>query len=429
MVRSMTACLGLLILLALAAAPVRAERTVTDSAGRALRLPDRIERVFAAGAPASVLLYVLAPDRLTGWPRALRPEERDYIAKPYRDLPELGMLTGRGDTANLEVVLKVKPDMILDFGSVRDIYVSLADRVQAQTGIPYVLIDGTFAHTAAAAAGYSARCWASRTGPRQLARYVEAAFAGLDQALAGIPEGDRRRVYLARGPDGLETGLERSINTEILERAGAINVARDPSATRHGIVQVPIEQIVVWNPDTVITWDRNFYQKRRAGLLTGKGIDAVRTGARLPQPGGALRLDRPAAVPEPDHRAPVAGRPVLSGPFPARSSARSPRSSTSLFYHVDLTEAELDRLLLSAKGRAPMRLCASRSGQLTTPLLGLCLAGPGARRDAGRPLPDHARRGAAGALRATDGRGPGRGRRRSTRSCSSSACRGSGRRS
>ena len=36
--------------------------------------------------------------------------------------------------------------------------------------------------------------------------------------------------------------------------------ARDPTATRHGIVQVPIEQVVVWNPDTVITWDRNFYR-------------------------------------------------------------------------------------------------------------------------------------------------------------------------
>ncbi len=95
----------------------------------------------------------------------------------------------------------------------------------------------------------------------QLADYVEAAFAGLDKALSSVPDSARPRVYLARGPDGLETGLEGSINTEIIERAGAVNVAKDPSATRHGIVQVPFEQVVVWNPDTVITWDRNFYQK------------------------------------------------------------------------------------------------------------------------------------------------------------------------
>ena len=34
---------------------------VTNSAGRRVDLPDRVERVFAAGPPASVLVYVLAP--------------------------------------------------------------------------------------------------------------------------------------------------------------------------------------------------------------------------------------------------------------------------------------------------------------------------------------------------------------------------------
>jgi iron complex transport system substrate-binding protein len=127
--------------------PAAAERLVTDSAGREVAVPDRIERVFAAGPPASILLYVLAPDRMIGWPRAPRPNELPYIAPEYRDLPEVGWLTGRGDTVNLEVLLQSEPDLILDFGSVRDTYVSLAERVQAQTGIPYILIDGRFENT------------------------------------------------------------------------------------------------------------------------------------------------------------------------------------------------------------------------------------------------------------------------------------------
>ena len=123
---------------------------VTDSAGRKVEVPDRIERVFAAGPPASILLYMLAPEKMTGWPNPPTPEERPYIAPQYRDLPALGRLTGRGGTANLEVVLKAKPDLILDFGSVRDTYASLADNVQEQTKIPYVLIDGRFEATPAA---------------------------------------------------------------------------------------------------------------------------------------------------------------------------------------------------------------------------------------------------------------------------------------
>src|SRR5215475_9110990 len=122
-------------------------RTITDSAGRNVEVPDKVEKVFAAGPPGSILLYMLAPETMTGWPNPPTAEERPFIAPRYRDLPALGRLTGRGGTANLEVVLKVKPDLILDFGSIRDTYVSMADNVQEQTKVPYVLIDGRFEAT------------------------------------------------------------------------------------------------------------------------------------------------------------------------------------------------------------------------------------------------------------------------------------------
>lgn len=43
---------------------------VTDSAGRIVTVRDPIERVFASGPPASILVYGLAPEKLTGWPGA-----------------------------------------------------------------------------------------------------------------------------------------------------------------------------------------------------------------------------------------------------------------------------------------------------------------------------------------------------------------------
>ena len=68
---------------------------------------------------------------------------RLYAARGLRK-PEIGRLTGRGNTANLETVIALKPDLILDVGSTRATFVSLAERVQAQTGIPYALLDGRF---------------------------------------------------------------------------------------------------------------------------------------------------------------------------------------------------------------------------------------------------------------------------------------------
>src|SRR5262249_48375259 len=120
-------------------------RSITDAAGRKVEIPDRITRVLAAGPPAAVLTYVLAPDKLTGWVRAPDEAGKAYLMPSVRDLPTYGRLTGKGGTANMEAVLAAKPDIIIDVGTVDATYSSLADKVQSQTGIPYVLIDGSFA--------------------------------------------------------------------------------------------------------------------------------------------------------------------------------------------------------------------------------------------------------------------------------------------
>src|SRR5262249_60636907 len=72
-------------------------RSITDSAGRHVTLPDTVQRVFAAGPPAAVLIYTLAPDKLVGWPRKLAPEAADYIPAAYAALPVVGRLTGHED--------------------------------------------------------------------------------------------------------------------------------------------------------------------------------------------------------------------------------------------------------------------------------------------------------------------------------------------
>jgi iron complex transport system substrate-binding protein len=345
--RHLVCALTVLLVLAQGAG---AERMVTDSAGRQVAVPDRIERVFAAGPPAAVLLYVLAPDRMIGWPRPPRPEELPYIAPEYRELPEVGWLTGRGDTVNLEVLLQAKPDLIFDLGSVRDTYVSLAERVQAQTGIPYILIDGTFANTAAAVRLLGQVLGVEERAER-IAAYVETTFAEIDATLAKVPQDRRPRVYLARGPSGLETGLQGSINTEIIERVGGVNVAADPSGARRGIVQVPIEQIVLWNPDTVITWDPSFYDAVWKDFYW-QGVDAVASGRVYLSPTAPFGwIDRPPSLNR------MIGLKWLAGLFYPdhlnQDLREVTRSFYDLFYHVDLTDAELDRLLRWAKGRAP----------------------------------------------------------------------------
>jgi iron complex transport system substrate-binding protein len=220
----------------------------------AATLTDAATRVFPSGPPAAILLYTLAPDLLLGWPRANSADEREFLLPEVGARPEVGRLTGRGNTANLEAVIALKPDLILDVGYVDPTYVSLAERVQQQTGIPYALLDG---HFDKAAATY--RALGELTGRHaaadKLARYSDDTLRTVSQRIADIPPDQRPRVYYARGPRGLETALGGSINVETIEYLGARNVAGD---RRGGLAQVSLEQVLQWNPDVIITIDRDF---------------------------------------------------------------------------------------------------------------------------------------------------------------------------
>jgi iron complex transport system substrate-binding protein len=247
--------------------------TVKDATGRAIQIPERVQRVFPAGPPAAILLYTLAPDLLIGWPRANRPEECEFMMPSVCTRAEVGRITGRGNTANVEHVLALKPDLILDIGSTAPTFVSLARRVQEQTGIPYALLDGRFDATPATyrVAGDLVR----RSGRAFiLASYAEQALSLIKKRIADIPDDKRPSVYYARGSRGLETGLGGSINVETIEFLGVRNVAAE---SKGGLGTVSIEQILLWNPDVIITIDKDFAANVRNDSVWAP-IKAVSTG-------------------------------------------------------------------------------------------------------------------------------------------------------
>jgi iron complex transport system substrate-binding protein len=249
-------------------------RTLVDSAGRSVLVPARIERIYAAGPPASILVFAVAPEKLLGWTTPWREAEKPYIPQRYLDLPVLGRLTGRGNTANVEVLLGARPDVIVDYGAITPTYVSLADRAQAQTRIPYLLLDGAFDRIQSSLDLVGTIAGAPVPAER-LKQFASDTLALVSRRVEKLPMEKRPRVYYARGPNGLTTGLAGSINVEIIERVGARNVAAELG--RGGLVQVSFEQVLRWDPDVMITIDRNFYEEARQSPLW-RGIRAVRNG-------------------------------------------------------------------------------------------------------------------------------------------------------
>jgi iron complex transport system substrate-binding protein len=337
--RALALVLALVALLPQASPAGAAE--FTDATGRSVAIPDDPARVFAAGPPANVMLYVLKPEAMIGWVRAPRESALPYLLPQTRDLPELGWLSGGGDSLNLEVLLAAEPDLVFDLGTINETYRSLAERVQEQTGIPYILVDGSFENTPAsirelgAALGVAERAEA-------LAGYADDTFALVDATLAKVPADARPRVYLARGPEGLESAVRGSINAAIIERAGGVNVV-ESSAGGGNLVTVSPEQIAAWAPDVIVTLDRGFAESV-ADSPAWAGVPAVAEGRVLLAPSAPFGfVDSPPAV----NRL-IGLRWLMHELYPDQAEGdlrEEVREFYRLFYQVELDDAALERLL------------------------------------------------------------------------------------
>lgn len=252
-----------------------------------LPAPERIRRVFAAGPPASVLVHALVPDKLMGWPGAMSDDALALLAPQYRALPALGRLAGRGSTVPMERLVALAPDIIVDAGTVNENFLSTAERVHRQTGIPYVLVNGRLADSARQLR-QTGRLLGAGERAETLARHAEA-------VLSACPPGNaeqKPKVYLGRGSDGLETPLPGSVNGECIEAACAVNAARGSG----NLARVSLEQLLAWKPDVIVTQYAEFAALARRDA-TWNTLPAVREGRLFVAPHQPFGwLDGPPSV-------------------------------------------------------------------------------------------------------------------------------------
>lgn len=234
------------LLLFVATEAAAQERAIVDSAGRLVTLPSEIGQVYPAGPPAAVLLAVLAPQRMAGWPMPLPDAARAMLPAPLSTLPAIPRLTGAAP-ANAEAVRKTAvhetaASLILDYGTVAPRYAALADDVQRATGLPYLLFDGALTALPATA---------RRIGPLLGAPDKGEALAGLtERLLAQAAEVAKRgpyRVHVARGADGAGAAPADPGHLEVYR---LLNVLLAPDAA----------SVIAFDPTLVIVTDPGFFQ-------------------------------------------------------------------------------------------------------------------------------------------------------------------------
>lgn len=317
-------------------------REITDMAGRTVTIPTEIESVFSTGPVAAIYLYTLVPDKLLGWNYELNEIEKSIILEKYHSLPNFGM----GDAVNYEAVIAAKPTIALNVGTINDSIADDSDKLSEKLGIPVVVVDGDLL-SAPEAYRFMGTLFGVEEQAEKLAVYAENTFD--DIANMNISESEKVRIYYGNGEDSLETAPAGSSHGQIIDLVNAINVA-DLELGDGSRVQISLEQLLAWDPDVIVV-----NGEPKSNMSGGSAADAilnnpdfatltaVQEGKVYGTPNAPFSwVDRP---PGPNR---IVGIRWLSGLiYPDALNFdvdEEVREFFHLFYHVDLTDEQLENL-------------------------------------------------------------------------------------
>ncbi len=310
----------------------------TDSLGRTVTLPDAVARVLPAGPPAAVAIYTLAPEKMIGWVESLAEEQKEFIGETYRSLPVAGRLTGKEPDLDAAAVKALKPDLIIDVGDLDPQSRERADKIQSETGIPYVVLDGSIAQTAALYAQLTELLGAGMRG-ELLTLQTTSMLDGIAARKGGAVRPGR--IYYAQSRDAPLSMGRGGIDPAILDALGAVGFKGEHAASGHG--NVTPGQVADFNPDIVVA-STGEIARMIATDPQWRGIRAVAAGRVYAAPGLPWGwLGSPPGVNR------LIGLEWLSALLypqePKRDLAADVRGYYRNYYRLALTDAQLRALL------------------------------------------------------------------------------------
>jgi iron complex transport system substrate-binding protein len=203
---------------ALCANSAQAQARFTDDAKRNVTLPAHVSRVFAAGAPAEVLLYTLVPDMLVGRNHVPTAAALEFMPPELRSPRPIKKLPDRDDPRYDDELIALRPDVYIDYGTIDDDYIGALDAIASRTKVPAIILDGDLANIPATYRKLGTALGAPERAER-LAAEAQRLIDKYRNAAASV------RVYLACSRDSLMPCVQGHPFGEAAELLGAVNTA------------------------------------------------------------------------------------------------------------------------------------------------------------------------------------------------------------
>jgi iron complex transport system substrate-binding protein len=227
----------------LCAKGAQAQPRFTDDAKRNVTLPARVSRVFAAGAPAEVLLYTLVPDMLVGRNHMPTAAALEFMPPELRSPRPIKKLPDRDDARYDEELIALRPDVYIDYGTIDDDYIGALDAIANRTHVPAIILDGDLVDIPATYRKLGSALGIPERGER-LAVEAQRLIDKYRNAAASV------RVYLACSRDSLVPCVQGHPFGEAVQLLGAINTAgTTETAPKRPLT---VQEVRLSHPDAVV---------------------------------------------------------------------------------------------------------------------------------------------------------------------------------
>lgn len=251
---------ALSILFLAVSASVAYSREVTDIFGNKVIVPDLPQKVYSTAPPATYMLYTIDPAMLAGLNFPVRQWEKQHLHKRMQALPVLGGWFGQGEMPNLEMIMKVNPEIIVTLKNHAATEEKVARTLKSMP-IPAIglTLDGLDDYPQAYL--YLGRVLGRSARSEKLSAYSLRTLTEMAALASAIPDRKRVSVYYAEGTDGLSTECDTSEHADLISRVGGQNVHRCKMRNPMGMEKISLEQVILYNPEVILVLDPGFFEK------------------------------------------------------------------------------------------------------------------------------------------------------------------------
>ncbi len=233
-------------------------KNITDMLGNEVKVPESSERVFSAAPPMTVLLYSLAPEKMIGVNYKFMPTEEKYMLKSIKKLPVLGSFFSSSGQANFEKVMALKPDIIFMWDITKK-RAKFFETELAKLKVPLAYIQQNSIEQTKDALLKMASYIGKEKRAKKLVKYADYNLDRVKKSVAKLKEGQKKRVFLSDGANGLKTRCDKDIHAEIIRYSGGVNVYKcENGASKKATIT--LEQLYKYDPDVIFVWNPKFFK-------------------------------------------------------------------------------------------------------------------------------------------------------------------------